>query len=349
MILGLRALKHLLPRVRHVRLSTISRTRAGPGVPDPNLAPGVEVRREGPLLIDQQWAPAGVTAQFIGDAETYHRLYFDRLDFLELIDHCFTLAGIDRQRSLRILDIGSGGGSSVFAACRLLPHAEVFASDISPPLLRMLASLAESRDDLRGRVKTYCFDIHRTFFRPKIFDVVVGAAILHHLLDPRAALLHVSRSLKPGGSIILIEPLEAGSLMLTVMYERVLRVLAELGQDDGTLACLMRALRLDIQCRLGPPVEKPWTARLDDKWVFDEPYLVALARNLGLSKVDIHPAQPDLTRVYEGALRSVLSDSGNGGLAIPEQVWECVREFDLGIDAELKKALCPTGIIVFTK
>ncbi len=349
MIGALRNLKRLAMRARNVRWPAMARRGGMVPVPDQNLAPGVEIWRDGFVFIDKQWSPAGVTAQFIGDAKTYHQHYFERLDFVHLIDHCLTLASIDRERQMRVLDIGSGGGSSVFAACRLLPRAEIFASDISPPLLHMLASLVESRDELRGRVKAFCFDVHRRFFQPEIFDIVIGAAILHHLLDPRAALMNVSRSVKPGGSIILIEPLEAGSLLLTAMYARVLRVLGELGRGDGELARLMKALRLDIQCRLGPPAEKPWTAKLDDKWVFDEPYLVELARQLGVSNVNIHSAQPDLTHVYEGAFRSVLSDSGNGGLAIPEPVWECVREFDRGIDAGLKKRLCPTGIIVFTK
>jgi len=320
-------------------------------VPDAGriLAPGVKIWRDGFIFIDKQWSPARVTTQFIGDAETYYRLYFERLDFDPLIDRCLTLAHVDRGRKVRVLDIGSGGGSSVFAACRLLPVAEIVASDLSPPLLQMLASIVESRNELRGRVQIFCFDVHRRFFKPDTFDVVIGAAILHHLLDPQAALMNVARSLKPGGSIILIEPLEAGSLMLTTMYASVLRVLGELGQGNGELARLMRALRLDTQSRLGPPALKPWTAQLDDKWVFDEPYLVELARELGLSNVKVHPAQPDLTNVYEGSFRSVLADSGNGGLAIPEPVWECVRQFDRGIDAGLKKLLCPTGIIVFTK
>ena len=314
-----------------------------------SLAPGVEVRREGLILIDQEWAPAGVTAQFTGDAETYHRRYFERLDFLHLVDYCLTLAGIHRENAMRVLDVGSGGGSSVFAACRLLPRAEIFASDISPQLLGMLAELAESSPELRGRVKTFCFDVHRPFFRPDTFDVVIGAAILHHLLDPRAALTNVASSLKPGGKMILVEPLEAGSLVLTAIYAEVLSVLGELGQEDGDLARLMKALRLDTHCRLGPPIQKPWTAALDDIWVFDKPYLVALAGQLGLSRADIYPAQPDLTKVYEDAFRSVLSDSGNGGLSVPEPVWDCVREFDRGIDLRLKEKLCPTGVFVFAK
>jgi len=111
----------------------------------------------------------------------------------------------------------------------------------------------------------------------------------------------------------------------------------------------MKALRLDIQCRLGPPEPKPWTALLDDKWIFDEPYLIQLARELGLSRVEIHPVQDDLSQVYEVAFRSVLADSGNVTLSIPAPVEDAVREFDRSIGPDLKRHLCPTGILVFTK
>ena len=320
-----------------------------PTVADPALAPGVRICRDGPIFLDKTWSPSGATTQFIGDADTYHQRYFDRLDFVDLIDTCLMLAGIDRTRALKVLDIGSGGGSSVFAACRLLPNAEICASDMSPQLLRMLATFAESRAELAGRIKAYCFDVQRRFFRRDTFDLVLGAAILHHLLDPRAALAQVAGSLKPGGKIILVEPLEPGSLVLTSLYGAVLRVLADRGEADGDLARVMKALRLDIQSRLGAPVEKPWTERLDDKWVFDESYLAELALQLGLARVDVHPAQADLTHVFEAAFTSVLADSGNQALAIPEAVLGCVREFDRGIAPALKRRFCPTGIIVFTK
>src|SRR5947207_2653553 len=126
---------------------------------DATVAPTVEIRRQGLIFIDEHWSPTGVTQQFIGDAATYHQRYFDRLDFVELIDRCLKLAGVECSREMRVLDIGSGSGSSVFAACRLLPRAEIFASDISPKLLAMLAAFVESRDELRGRIRSYCFDV----------------------------------------------------------------------------------------------------------------------------------------------------------------------------------------------
>jgi SAM-dependent methyltransferase len=313
------------------------------------LAPGVRAYRDGPVLVDRMLSPAHLASQFIEDAETYHQRNFDRLDFLDLIDRCLALAGIDRQQPLMVQDIGSGGGSSVFAACRLLPRAQLFATDISPRLLGLLSKFAETRDELRGRVQPFCFDLHRRFFRAETFDLVLGAAILHHLIDPRAALAHVVESLRPGGRMIFIEPLEAGSLVLAMLYARVLEVLSDLGEDNGKLARLMRAWRLDIQCRLGPPVVTPRTALLDDKWVFDVPYLFGLARQLELAKVDVHPAQHELANVFEGAFRSMLADSGNAALPIPGPVVDAVREFDRSIAPDLKRRVCPTGIIVFTK
>jgi ubiquinone/menaquinone biosynthesis C-methylase UbiE len=337
-----------------LRLKTFNQIReklvSGSGyIVDPLLTQGIRVRKKNNFFIDANWRASGVTEQFIGNADLYHERYFNRLDFINLADHYFGLADVDRQRPLRYLDIGSGSGSSVFAAANLLPNASIVASDISPQLLDLLADFVASRDELRGRITTYCFDLHVPFFKANHFDLIAGAAILHHLVDPYKALKNISSSLKPGGKLILIEPLETGSLVLISMFAQVIKVLQDLGQDQGDLAKLMRAMRLDVQARLGVPVIKPWTRRLDDKWVFDEPYLTSLAQQLHLSRVDVHPAQTDLANIYEKSFRGILSDSGNGNIVVPEEVLKTIQEFDQGISVGLKRKMCPSGVIVFTK
>ncbi len=324
-------------------------TRPTPADDDPRIAPGVRVYRDGPVLVDRGLSPIHLASQFIEHAETYHQRNFERLDFLELLDRCLALAAIDRSRPLEVLDVGSGSGSSVFAASRLLPEAAFAATDISPRLLALLARFVDSRPELRGRVRTYCFDLHRPFFRAETFDLVLGAAIVHHLLDPRVALETVAASVKPGGRMIFVEPMEAGSLVLATIYARALEELDRLGQRDGELARLIRAFRHDIRCRIGPPAVRPQTALLDDKWVFDVPYLEGLAREIGMSKVDVHPAQEHLDHVFEAAFRGTLADSGNASLPIPDAVLTAVREFDQSISVELKRRLCPTAIVVMTK
>jgi hypothetical protein len=129
---GLQRLRRVARRAGRIRWYLRSWLLVGkPTVTDEALAPGVRICRDGPIMIDKTWSPAGATEQFIGDADTYHQRYFDRLDFIDLVDTCLTLAGVDRERALRVLDIGSGGGSSVFAAC--CPAARrIYASDMSP-------------------------------------------------------------------------------------------------------------------------------------------------------------------------------------------------------------------------
>src|SRR5439155_20463852 len=114
---------------------------------------------------------------------------------------------------------------------------------------------------------------------------------------------------------------------------RMLEILVASEDGNGNLARLMRALRFDIQSRLAPPNVKPWTAQLDDQWIFDERYLLPLSNELGMAKVEVYPAQQDLSSVYECAFRSVLADSGNAALPIPDPVLDAVRDFD--------RAICP--------
>src|SRR5580765_3172864 len=113
-----RNLRDLPRRAREAWASIGHRATQGGSAVD-TLAPGVEVYRDGLVYVDRSWAPVGVTSQFTDDAQIYHERNFERIDFIDLLERCLQLAGIDRDRALRVLDIGSGGGSSVFAACKL--------------------------------------------------------------------------------------------------------------------------------------------------------------------------------------------------------------------------------------
>ncbi|MGH8802620.1 MAG: methyltransferase domain-containing protein, partial [Casimicrobiaceae bacterium] len=132
------------------------------------------VDRGGGVFQHGDWAPSGVTDQFLSDAGTYHDRYFNRLDFLGLAGQCLIAAAIDCASPIRVLDIGSGGGSSVFALAKLLPNAEVVASDISPQLLHTLVAFAATQPALGSRISAYCFDLHQPFFRENTFDLIFG-------------------------------------------------------------------------------------------------------------------------------------------------------------------------------
>jgi SAM-dependent methyltransferase len=305
--------------------------------------------RFGDLYIDDGWRPEGVTSQFIDEADTYHDRYFDRLDFITLTERCLKCSGVNFENNISVLDIGSGGGSSVFAAAKLLANAEIVASDISPQLLTKITTFVEKQDDLKTRIAAVCFDLHNQVFKNSQFDIILGMAILHHLVSPLDALKNVVKSLKDEGKIILVEPLEGGHLALLTLYDQILCTLKLLKSEDSRLSSLIKALRLDYQARMGVPNIQAWTPHLDDKWVFGEAYLQDLCRELDLTSIQIYPAQPRTEFLFEESFRSLLSDSGNSNLQIPNEILQLIKDFDLGISNNLKKKLCPTGIVVMKK
>jgi SAM-dependent methyltransferase len=60
-------------------------------------------------------------------------------------------------------------------------------------------------------------DAHKLNFPDRTFDVVYGAAILHHLEYERA-LLEILRVLKPGGAMLFREPLAVNPVAIVVRW-----------------------------------------------------------------------------------------------------------------------------------
>ena len=147
----------------------------------------------------------GVTDQFLENAAEYHRRYSDVGHFRQLIDRA--LAGLgDIGDPEVILDIGSGSGNSVIPLLDRFPQAFVLATDISPQLLAILRDYLEARPQYAGRYALACMDATNNRFRAGVFDLAVGAAILHHLIEPQRVVQVCERALKPGGAAIFFEP-----------------------------------------------------------------------------------------------------------------------------------------------
>ncbi|TMH04634.1 MAG: class I SAM-dependent methyltransferase, partial [Betaproteobacteria bacterium] len=104
-----------------------------------------------------------------------------------------------------IIDIGSGSGNSVIPLADLFPDANIVATDISPQLLAILRDFLSKRDDAKnseggeGRFALVCVDAAEANYLPGVADLAVGAAILHHILEPAKVLASCHRALKPGG------------------------------------------------------------------------------------------------------------------------------------------------------
>ena len=97
----------------------------------------------------------------------------------------------------RTLEVGCGNGSvSAWLAEQVLPEGRAVAVDLDLSLIESSAPNLEFReaDILAGPVA------------PGDFDLVTARAILHHLARPHDAIANIAASVRPGGSILLIEP-----------------------------------------------------------------------------------------------------------------------------------------------
>ena len=81
---------------------------------------------------------------------------------------------------------------------------------------RLLASRS-----LEERCVPVAMDAQKPYIKEGVADLVFGAAILHHLLDPMTFVQHAMKVLKPGGVAFFFEPLEGGYATLVAICDEV--------------------------------------------------------------------------------------------------------------------------------
>jgi SAM-dependent methyltransferase len=293
----------------------------------------------------------GITDQFLSDAETYHERYSSTSYFRMLIERA-THGRLKREPSL-ILDIGSGSGNSVLPCLELFPHAKVLATDLSENLLAILRDHVDP--ETRSRLAPVCVDAMRAYFVEDSVDLVVGAAVLHHLIDPAHCIVHACRALRPGGIAVFFEPFEGGSAMLRLCYQQILtennRKVAECQLTPEVAACL-NAFVEDFKVRAGTDKSDAIFQRIDDKWLFTRSYFEDVTASLNVS-VEIQPLNPSdqpLVLQTRSNLRLALGLSeDNVEAALPGWSWDMLGDFDAAFSRELKRELPTEASVIFTR
>jgi SAM-dependent methyltransferase len=166
-----------------------------------------------------------MTSEPEGDAVERERAYHDSQEFTRgtaararrLIQRSLgefntfpQLFGLFDARGKDALDYGCGRG---YITVRLV---EAGASTVTGIDLSS-AQLAYARErvvaaGVADRISFVAGDAHHTPFPDSSFDLIVGAAILHHL-ELKSALLELKRLLRPGGEAIFVEPLRDNPIL----------------------------------------------------------------------------------------------------------------------------------------
>ncbi len=131
----------------------------------------------------------------------------------------------------RILDIGCGAGNNTIKLLQTLPSVDCDLLDLSAPMLKK----AEERVRLAtsGTVRTIQSDIRNALLDNNTYDVILAAAVLHHLrddLDWETVFRKLYNILKFGGSLWITDIVSHNNTTIQeMMWDRYGNYLIEIG------------------------------------------------------------------------------------------------------------------------
>lgn len=138
-----------------------------------------------------------VRYQFSQNARDYREssLFAEGEDLRKMIDSV-TLTGTER-----VLDLGTGAGHTALAFSHFA--AECVGMDLTDAMVKEATQLAVERD-----VRNVIFqvgDAEEIPFTSESFDIVTCRFASHHFGNIKKAIQEISRVLKPGGTLILVD------------------------------------------------------------------------------------------------------------------------------------------------
>src|SRR5208283_1601926 len=271
----------------------------------------------------------------------YHKRHYNPQGIRRLLERA--LQHFNPVACPKVLDIGSGSGNSIAAELQTLGGCEIVATDLSPHLLCIMKENLATEGLPEEKVNLICMDVQEPYFVPASFDMACGSAILHHLVDPRRAVVNVMNALKPEGAAVFFEPFEYGCVILKLLHNQILREAAlradasfqegeplEARLDDKVMNFL-RDINHDYLLRSNvADGVKNFTHELDDKWLFTREFFEDIAKETGAKKVILYSNHEGMTEtLFEDYIaQNFHLGRGWGRDVMPEWAWECAREFD---------------------
>lgn len=290
----------------------------------------------------------GISERFLEKADIYTEVYTHSENILDLLRRAIALNAIPIGEMRTVLDFGSGPGTNtVFPLHLINPELQVVATDISRNLLATLSRLLADHPQ-RDRVDIVAWDCMSGGIRPGAFDLVTGASLLHHLMDPRLALKTAYDALKPGGYAFFVDPFD-GAGLIRGLYQALLK--ADVGHNqrlrEDTVTAL-QALSLDYEARLAGTEPEHFTY-LEDKWIFSQEWIVEQGRAAGFREVIVRGNQ-DHDQMYGAYVRMQLRmQAGPEAAELPDWAGEILDSFDASMTPAARRRMILEATIVMRK
>ncbi len=157
---------------------------------------------------------------------------------LELIT---SAAAVTNPNATHFLDVGCGAGNYSVKLLEKLPNRDVTLIDLSQPMLTRAKERVQAESN--GRIHTHQSDIRELELRENQFDIIMAAAVLHHLREEAewtAVFQKFYHALKPGGSIwisdLVTHTAEAIEQMMVARYGDYLTQLKDEAYRDHVFA-----------------------------------------------------------------------------------------------------------------
>jgi len=230
----------------------------------------------------------GISHQFLDDAEVYHTNYFEPKSMKSLMQVALDVSEANFINP-NIFDLGSGSGNSVFACLELFPNCKILATDLSPQLLSILTKLKKHHYP-NAHVECVAIDALNVKLKPSSFDIFIGAAILHHLINIDDVFKQAFSALKNHGHTYFFEPMLSGYIAMLSLLNTLIKMNKhfKIKLEPNAIEVINRmimtlSVRANIYVKMGVVRIKD----LDDKLLLTNKEIEQAARAAGFRKVKI--------------------------------------------------------------
>jgi ubiquinone/menaquinone biosynthesis C-methylase UbiE len=286
----------------------------------------------------------GIDAVFLDNAEDYYKKYQGFDYWKSLIEQACSKIGLTDVTT--IVEFGCGFGNSTLPLLEIFPAAHIIATDLSPNLLSILKRLLDARG-LAHRCTPVAMDAHKDYIENNYADLVIGSAILHHLVKPELFVERAMQILKPGGAAIFFEPFEAGNALLRLICLTIAEEADRRKLSNRAIEWL-RTIPATLEPQIMRHETSDWADR-NDKWAFPRSVLERIARDVR-AELMVYPIHDNIGQFTRHFTYMLQTYRGMAKEALPQWCWDIFDRFDRRLfSPEMLLDLPLEGAIIFRK